>query len=351
MNQGAVVILSAVFGLAGALKLLERSSGRYRIGIFGEGQVVQIGMRMLPYLELAVAVGLLVPTVTPVAASFAFGLLILFTIVQFATLRSGNIESCGCFGEKSATHPSLGIARNALLLVAALVAALNPPLSIDPVRRAELVLLTITLAIAVIQSRRLEQLRRERTPRPALTQADPLHVSAKHVESASSAPLSRAQNTGSTLTHPDPLDIPVTFTNGPLIAPRQWLSDSRHLLLVFVDPVCGPCRRLLPAVASWQHASIPGLAIVVVSRGQIEENRLLAHELALAPIAVQHNDTLARRFGIAGTPSAILLDPDGRVVQGPVAGARDISSLAKTAAPELFRVGVSARDLAPMEVG
>ncbi len=320
LNQATVVILSAVFGLAGALKLLDRPSGSYWIGILGGGRAVRIGMRMLPFVELTVAGGLLIPAVTPIAARFALVLLIVFTLVLLAALRSGIVEPCGCFGETTAAHPSLSIARNALLIVAALVAVFDPPLSTDAVKRAEIVFAITTSAIAVIQSRRLEQLRRERTA-------------------------------GSALTHVDPLDVPVTLTKGASIAPRRWLIDGRHLLIVFVDPVCGPCRRLLPAVARWQHTSSPALSIAVVSRGQIEENRLLAHELALAPIAVQHDNTLARWFGIAGTPAALLLDPDGSVVQGPVAGARSITALAEAAAPELFSVDAEASGLAYAEVG
>ncbi len=224
------------------------------------------------------------------------------------------------FGAATAAHPFLSVARNLLLLVAALVAVLAPPLSGHVLRRAETVFVIIISAIAVIQSRRLEELRRQRA-------------------------------SGSVLTHVDPLDIPVTLTNGGSIAPRPWLLDGRHLLIVFVDPVCSPCRRLLPTVARWQHASSPELAIAVVSRGQIEENRLLVRQLALAPIAVQHDNTLARRFGIAGTPSALLLDPNGRVLQGPAAGARGITALVEVAAPELFSVKDEASGFVHAEVG
>ena len=42
---------------------------------------------------------------------------------------------------------------------------------------------------------------------------------------------------------------------------------GKPVLLVFSDPGCGPCRALLPDLASWQHAHPTEVTVTVISRG------------------------------------------------------------------------------------
>jgi peroxiredoxin len=119
-------------------------------------------------------------------------------------------------------------------------------------------------------------------------------------------------------------------------APRFTLPDldgqlvsldgyrGRRVLLVFSDPQCGPCNELAPQLASFdrQHHD-NGLAVVMVGRGDREENRRKAQELGLQfPLVVQDQWKLSKEYGIFATPVAFLIDPNG-VIERPVAKGKD----------------------------
>ena len=44
---------------------------------------------------------------------------------------------------------------------------------------------------------------------------------------------------------------------------QSLLSRGRPVVLEFADPVCGPCTRLLPAVARWQPRFAERVTVVV----------------------------------------------------------------------------------------
>lgn len=75
---------------------------------------------------------------------------------------------------------------------------------------------------------------------------------------------------------------------------------------------------MLPQLRAWDHAPGPrSLDLVVISGGTnpsvfaigLRSTVLLDPEFKLGPI-----------FGANGTPMAVLIDPEGRVASGPVAG-------------------------------
>ena len=47
-------------------------------------------------------------------------------------------------------------------------------------------------------------------------------------------------------------DFALTDLRGETQTLQSLLSRGRPVVLEFADPVCGPCTRLLPAVARWQ---------------------------------------------------------------------------------------------------
>lgn len=85
----------------------------------------------LPWLEIALGIGLLLPRTSRVAGLLAAALFSLFLVVIAWALSEGIIVSCGCFGEEdeppSARSMQLVILRNAVLVAAALWVAFRPP--------------------------------------------------------------------------------------------------------------------------------------------------------------------------------------------------------------------------------
>lgn len=85
---------------------------------------------LLPLLEGALALAFLLGWVLPLAGMVAALLLLTFTVAIVINLRRGRVVSCNCHGSAQQTPISWGlVARNALLLVLAiLLAAFSPAL-------------------------------------------------------------------------------------------------------------------------------------------------------------------------------------------------------------------------------
>jgi len=75
---------------------------------------------LLPWLELIIGIGLIVPMIRKVSGALIAGLLILFIGLHASAWQRGLDISCGCFGTDAepTTNYSLLILRNLLLLAA-----------------------------------------------------------------------------------------------------------------------------------------------------------------------------------------------------------------------------------------
>lgn len=133
-----------------------------------------------------------------------------------------------------------------------------------------------------------------------------------------------------------PPSFPRTSSWRSSTAPRclaQAIDAEQPTLLVFSDPRCGPCRALVPQLAAWQREHAGQLAVELVSRGDAEENRPHAEEHVIERLLLDPDGAVADAFAVLGTPSAVLVGPDGRVVAGPAPGAAAIGALVAQHAP------------------
>ncbi|HKH43839.1 MAG TPA: redoxin domain-containing protein [Thermoanaerobaculia bacterium] len=104
---------------------------------------------------------------------------------------------------------------------------------------------------------------------------------------------------------------------------------GRKVLLVFSDPHCGPCEELSPHLA--RIAAVHqgnGLAVVVIGRGDAEENRRKAERYGWDfPVAVQRRWEISRSYGIFATPVAYRIDEHGVIESGVARGVEEILAL------------------------
>jgi peroxiredoxin len=116
------------------------------------------------------------------------------------------------------------------------------------------------------------------------------------------------------------------------------LYRGHRVLLVFSDPGCGPCDALLPELAALDHETgDEGPALVMVTRGDIEENRHKTQEHGVEfPVVVQPGWKLSKDYGIFATPVAFLIDEAGVIERDVARGMDEILSLARN---ELARKG------------
>lgn len=114
------------------------------------------------------------------------------------------------------------------------------------------------------------------------------------------------------------------------------------LVVLFWNPRCGFCQRILPDLRAWQDEGPPGApALLVVSTGEVETNRAMGLR---SPVVLDQTFQTARSFGASGTPSAIRIDPTGRIAT-PLAigapgvlallGAKELAQPGKHVAPEV----------------
>jgi methylamine dehydrogenase accessory protein MauD len=106
------------------------------------------------------------------------------------------------------------------------------------------------------------------------------------------------------------------------------LSDlkDKETLLLFWNPQCGFCQRMLPDLQEWEktaQASAPRL--VVLSTGSASDNRAMGLR---STVLSDPQSSAASAFGAHGTPMGILLDKEGRIASRVVAGAEAVFELA-----------------------
>ncbi len=98
------------------------------------------------------------------------------------------------------------------------------------------------------------------------------------------------------------------------------LARGKPVVVVFVQPQCGPCRQLLPYLADWQVTLAQSLTIAVLSEGSVDANRPLVEEFGVTDFLVQERGQVYREYEVrSGTPAATVVDPDGTIA-GPTVG-------------------------------
>jgi peroxiredoxin len=112
---------------------------------------------------------------------------------------------------------------------------------------------------------------------------------------------------------------------------RRSLADFRgsRLLLIFVNPACGFCTRMAPAIAALTVDGRDGAPIpLVITTGDVEENRKLVAEHQIhCPVLLQEAMEVASQYECHGTPMGYLIDEQGRIASEQAVGADALLAL------------------------
>jgi peroxiredoxin/uncharacterized membrane protein YphA (DoxX/SURF4 family) len=351
----ARLLLGALLVTAGAAKLWDLEGARTAVRDFG------IPTRLSPAVAIAIplleiGLGLLLPwtaTSRP-AAIAAAAMLGAFSVTMALNLGAGRQPDCHCFGRmhsRPITWKTLGFT-SALTGVAAWLGWSEPvPLRLERLTglfsASELILLGVLVAVCVAaawivsllmhqQGRmliRLDSLE-ARLGMPAATERPSL-AAAGGLSLGASAP-----------------GFQLPSLTGAVTSLDSLLAGGRPLLLIFIDPQCGPCSSLLPEVAQWRIA-VPSVNFVLVSRGSPEEHR--GHHLPPGSLLLfQRDREVATAYRCHGTPGAVLVQPHGAIGSATAMGADAIRALVapwlgatRTRAPHApLAIGSPAPDIA-----
>lgn len=99
-------------------------------------------------------------------------------------------------------------------------------------------------------------------------------------------------------------------------------------LVLFWDPNCGFCQRLLPELKAWERRRADhSPQLLVVSRGDVAVNRAMGLQ---SRVVLDDNGAAMHAFGAKGTPMGVLVDGGGKIASAIVGGGQQVMTLART---------------------
>lgn len=101
--------------------------------------------------------------------------------------------------------------------------------------------------------------------------------------------------------------------------------------VLFWNPGCGFCQRMLDDLKAWEaDRSADAPRLLVVSTGETAENSALGLS---SPVVLDQGFSTGRAFGASGTPSAVLVDAEGKIGSAIAVGAPSVLGLLRGEAP------------------
>jgi peroxiredoxin len=320
----ARAVLALVFAVAGVAKLADRVAFRQAVVGFGVPDSLATPLSIaLPLAELAVAAALFPATSAWWGALGALALLLLFVTAIAVNLARGRKPDCRCFGQLSAGPVGWStLARNAVLAAIAGFVAVGgwhdagpSPLAWFADRSAvELAGVGgLALGVGLLVMVALLLLNLVRQNGRLFLRIEALEA---RLEAAGIAPAPEQMPFESEAGLPVGASAPafqLSGLHGETLTLEALRAAGKPILLIFSDPDCAPCNALLPEIGVWQRDHSTDLMISLVSRGSLDPNRAKSSEHGLFNVLVQEDREVAEAYGADGTPSAVIVDPDGTV--------------------------------------
>jgi methylamine dehydrogenase accessory protein MauD len=318
----ARLFLAGVFLVAALGKLADIKGGRRGLESFGVPRRLASPLALLlPFAELAVAGLLLLGSTVRYGALAALGLLAVFTAAIVTNLARGRKPDCHCFGQLHSRPISWStVIRNSVLAaIAALVAVTGSGTSYlallgdggaSPAFHA---MAAVALALAVFETWFILNL---------LPQQGRILSRLEKLETA----LGRGPGSGVPIGDPAP-DFDLVSLTGERVSLKHLRSSGRPVLLFFSNPSCAPCDALLPELARWQRQHAEQITLAVITDGPIDLNRSKAEKHGLGTVLLQKDREVKEAYEVEGTPSAVLIAPDGRIASQNAYGEERVTAL------------------------
>lgn len=325
------ILLAGIFALAGVAKFLDLKGSRKAFMDFGVPPGLAMpGAIALSIVEVVIAVMFLSIATSWYAAIGASFLLLLFIIQMSYQMAHGNAPDCHCFGQiHSEPVSAKSIVRNIIFAVPAIFLAyqgsgnqgfglLDSRVDLMPlVFGTAIVALLFALAFSLrkISQQQTEIMRRIEVME--LVARDGAHVEREDVVSP---------HEGLPIGAVVP-DFELPHVNGKTVSLAEIKSAGKPVLFFYVSPSCSPCRALVPEFETWQKALADKLQIVFLSNGSAKENIDKFGGEAEKMILLQKHREVANLFKAQWTPTAVLMDANGRVASHAAAGDSAIREL------------------------
>ena len=310
------IALSAVFGVAGVTKLLDQHGTREAVENFGAPKSLAPALSVvLPIAELTIAAGILFAGTTGASALAALLVLGLFIVVISVNLARGRTHDCHCFGQiysRPLGWPTL--VRNLIFALGAGIAfwwayTRRSSSIISTLVQLSTVQWLLLGSVVVMVIASLTYLTRKQKRLPAKTA-----VTLQGLPLDSIAP---------------PFELPAYAGGKSSLA--QLLAFGKPLLLIFTNPNCGPCVVLFKEIKEWQESHSEQLTVTLISTGTIKENFVNVARNGLGQVLLQQQREVAESYGANVTPTAVVVNTDGKIASPLAAGADEIRKLLASA--------------------
>lgn len=143
------------------------------------------------------------------------------------------------------------------------------------------------------------------------------HCGQVHGATPSAAPSVRVGELAPAITLPDLSGKPLSLAD----------LKGKETLVLFWDPACGFCQQMKDEWKNWE-ATRPDDSPqpLIVSTSSAEANRAMGLR---SPVVLEPKFSVGYSFGASGTPSAVLVDAEGRIGSVVAVGAQAVMALAR----------------------
>jgi peroxiredoxin/uncharacterized membrane protein YphA (DoxX/SURF4 family) len=323
--------LAGIFALAGVAKFMDLEGSEKAFKEFGvPAAIAKPSSIALSVFEIAIAVMFLFTATSWLAAVCGSALLVLFIAQMIYQMAKGNAPDCHCFGQvHSEPVGTKSVVRNVLFALPATLLVWQGPgqqgMSLaDP--RLDVTQLAFGIVIVAFLAAVAFQLKKISGQQNQIMR----RIEMLEIVAHDGGTVERDD-----LAHPhEGLPIGAVFPdfelpdlNGDVVPLSDLREEHKAVLFLFVGPTCNPCKALLPEFEQWYAELNEKVKFVFVSSGSAEENSEKFDSNASKLILLQKHRELADLVKAQWTPTAVLMDKNGRIASHVAAGDAAIRSL------------------------
>ena len=309
-------IIIGVLLVSGIAKLADREGSAEAMMGFGvPRRLIPLAAFSLPFVEIALATGMIFAATIGWAAVVTTLLFLAFTIGVGRIVLAGENLDCHCFGQLSSGPVSwLTLVRNIVLTLAAAFVAwwswtrkapsMWDDLSWTDAGIAFIAMVFLALGVVIY---RLWQ-----TQAALLAQIDELQA----LIPAGRIRKPPIEESFARVTE----GITVTDSDGTAVSVSSLVLKKSPAMLIFISSSCRACNAILPDIAAWQLEFAGLMPVRVIGIGDAANIQARAEAAGMDQVYMRETDELATRLKVNGNPTAVLVDHDGFVRAKPMLG-------------------------------
>lgn len=325
------LILFGIFALAGVAKFLDLKGSEKAFKDFGiPDALAKPSSIALSVFEILIAILFLSVDTAWYGAIGASALLLLFIGQMVYQMAQGRAPDCHCFGQlHSAPVGKISVARNIAFGVVALFLVYRGPTGqglsladprLDIMQLAFGVIFIACLLAVVFYLKKISEQQTEIMRRIELMELVARDGGAVEREHAGHP------HEGLPIGAVVP-DFELPDLSGATVSLADIKAVTKPVLFLFVSPTCNPCQALVPEFAAWQNDLGDKVKFVFLSSGSAEDNAAKFGREGANVVLLQNDREVAEQVKARWTPTALLMDANGRVASHAAAGDTAIRTL------------------------